>query len=212
VLWANCSSGYCWFIDDTPWEDGEFTVELLGNERSAQPGSEAGVSIDLLTAVMHELGHVVGLSDTDDHSIMHGTLGPGIRRTLDETWVNTSGLNEPEGFYAFKGPPPTEDDDAIDLNEGAAVWCVKSASVSEPVISDVTVRGELGFASSSTAASALKSAGDEYTVNTTSDDYQDQASSVVRADGTFVVVWSSYSDGGGIYGKLFNSDGTVSAA
>jgi hypothetical protein len=64
-----------WFIDVTPNADEEFA-----------PGSSspAASRMDLLTVVMHEMGHVIGLGDLDVQchadQLMAGTLGVGQRR------------------------------------------------------------------------------------------------------------------------------------
>jgi hypothetical protein len=56
-------AGYGWFIDDTPGEDTEF-----GHDLHALAPSEAHGRMDLLTVVMHELGHVLGRRhDQDDN-------------------------------------------------------------------------------------------------------------------------------------------------
>ncbi len=71
-------AGLGWFIDVTPNADEEFA-----------PGSSgpAASRMDLLTVVMHEMGHVIGLSDLDAHNhadqLMAGTLGTGQRHTPD---------------------------------------------------------------------------------------------------------------------------------
>ena len=63
-----------WFIDDTPSDDLEFGV--------ADHDNPAAGEMDLLTAVMHELGHVLGL----DHvhvigpELMSDALVTGVRR------------------------------------------------------------------------------------------------------------------------------------
>ena len=49
--------------------------------------------MDLLTAVMHELGHVLGHNDLDPSShhddLMSATLAPGTRRTTHTSAVDT---------------------------------------------------------------------------------------------------------------------------
>lgn len=73
------AAGFGWFVDPTPADDAEFT-RLAGQLVSgpATPG------IDLLTAVMHELGHHAGLGDSyansDARALMFGFIAPGIRR------------------------------------------------------------------------------------------------------------------------------------
>jgi hypothetical protein len=76
-------AGYGWFIDATPNDDAEY--DGSGTRLTADPADPAAVHhIDLLTVVMHELGHQVGLDDTyaaakaDD--LMYGFLNPGERR------------------------------------------------------------------------------------------------------------------------------------
>jgi hypothetical protein len=69
-------AGLGWFIDVTPNSDEEFAPGRSG---------PAASRMDLLTVVMHEMGHVIGLSDLDaqNHSdqLMAGTLGAGQRNT-----------------------------------------------------------------------------------------------------------------------------------
>ena len=71
------AAGHGWFIDRTPLDDEEF--DSAGD-------SEPSVSLDLLSAIMHELSHVLGLADlyderTDDH-LMTAHLAPGERRAI----------------------------------------------------------------------------------------------------------------------------------
>jgi hypothetical protein len=65
------AAGWGWFVDVTPWEDSEFTTP--GNQ------GEQG-RIDLLTALMHELGHSLGLHHVEE-GVMAEQLAAGIRHT-----------------------------------------------------------------------------------------------------------------------------------
>jgi len=64
------AAGYGWFVDETPEDDVEF-----GAADSAAAGR-----MDLLTAVMHEMGHVMGYDHTEQ-GLMADTLESGTRTT-----------------------------------------------------------------------------------------------------------------------------------
>jgi hypothetical protein len=70
------AAGYGWFVDPTPLEDSEFVGCMCG--------SPAKRRMDLLTVVLHELGHLAGLPDLDPASnpdaLMAATLPTGTRR------------------------------------------------------------------------------------------------------------------------------------
>lgn len=74
-------AGFRWFIDATPGDDVEF-----GGSGTALRGlnGAAASRIDLLTVVLHELGHAIGLEDTylssDSSNLLYGYLNPGERR------------------------------------------------------------------------------------------------------------------------------------
>lgn len=75
-VWLDVNAaGWGWFLDATPWDDAEFTT----------PGDQGEQErMDLLTTMMHELGHVLGLEDLDPSAhageLMAATLTAGTRR------------------------------------------------------------------------------------------------------------------------------------
>jgi hypothetical protein len=75
VILAADAAGYGWFVDPTPLQDEEFLVD-----GSAVPGGPADGRMDLLTVVLHELGHEAGLDDNEGSGLMSGTLPTGVRR------------------------------------------------------------------------------------------------------------------------------------
>ena len=80
------AAGHGWFVDLTPAVDEEF--ERIGSRKSLYAlDPVASDTIDLLTVVSHELGHVLGLEDLapEADSLMSSTLEKGLRRRLGET-------------------------------------------------------------------------------------------------------------------------------
>jgi hypothetical protein len=77
------AAGWNWFIDETPNDDLEFTGSGTQLSAADQKGA-SGTRIDLLTVVMHELGHQIGLADQygaeDRDELMAGIINAGERR------------------------------------------------------------------------------------------------------------------------------------
>jgi hypothetical protein len=78
------ADGFGWFLDATPLQNEEFTPDGQG-QLTALAGGPAAGKMDLLTVVLHEMGHLVGRKDldpsTNPDSLMTETLGLGQRRT-----------------------------------------------------------------------------------------------------------------------------------
>jgi hypothetical protein len=55
------ANGLGWFIDSTPWDNAEFGTLNAETFFRATPGSAAYGHYDLLTTILHELGHLAGL-------------------------------------------------------------------------------------------------------------------------------------------------------
>jgi hypothetical protein len=76
----NTAAGYGWYLDPTPLDDAEFPS---GSQLSTL---DSQLRMDLLTAVMHELGHTLGLPDHHEPSteddLMFETLAIGLRRSI----------------------------------------------------------------------------------------------------------------------------------
>jgi hypothetical protein len=75
------AGGAGWYVDATPMDDAEFAGSA-GSRLYATDPAAAG-QMDLLTAVMHEMGHAIGLSDAygaaQQGDVMSGVLAPGER-------------------------------------------------------------------------------------------------------------------------------------
>ena len=78
------AGGNGWFIDGSPAHDVQFVERKSATRFYKTPQGAAAGRIDLLPALMHEMGHAIGLADTYDpalrDSIMYGFLTKGERR------------------------------------------------------------------------------------------------------------------------------------
>ncbi|MBP86170.1 MAG: hypothetical protein CMJ64_05560 [Planctomycetaceae bacterium] len=76
------AAGFGWFVDASPWDDGEFSRDPADGTLRAASASPAVDQFDLLTVLMHELGHVFGLEHNDEiaDGLMDDLLGVGVRR------------------------------------------------------------------------------------------------------------------------------------
>lgn len=76
------AAGHGWFVDHSPWDHSEFSISN-SFELQVPANSKAAQHIDLLTVILHELGHLLG-HQHETFGLMHETLPPGIRRLTDE--------------------------------------------------------------------------------------------------------------------------------
>jgi hypothetical protein len=80
------ADGNGWFVDSTPTNNSEFThaQNAARTDLLTDPSNAAAGHMDLLTAVVHELGHVLGLPDStspaDINDLMYISLVDGERR------------------------------------------------------------------------------------------------------------------------------------
>ncbi len=72
------AAGWGWFVDRTPLDSSEYTSAGQNGRPLAPPNSPADGRIDLLSVLLHELGHVAGLEHADE-GVMSSTIRPGER-------------------------------------------------------------------------------------------------------------------------------------
>jgi hypothetical protein len=96
VLVSPNAAGYGWFVDTTPLGDEEFSASAPGSPLTALPDGAAAGREDLLTVVLHEMGHLAGLSDVGgsaaDHGLMAEFLPSGLRCTQALDQIFAAGL------------------------------------------------------------------------------------------------------------------------
>jgi hypothetical protein len=83
ILIDRTAAGYGWFVDPTPADDSEFADAVGPYSLAAVNGGPAANRVDLLTAVMHEMGHELGFGHSSSPDVMYPTLPLGTRRLID---------------------------------------------------------------------------------------------------------------------------------
>ena len=75
------AGGYGWFIDPTPDTNEEFETVTGSDTLTAIAGGEGENGVDLLTVLLHEIGHLLGYGHdaANDDSLMAESLEPGTR-------------------------------------------------------------------------------------------------------------------------------------
>jgi hypothetical protein len=75
------AAGWGWLVDQDPLAMNGWDSTALPEVFQAASGSAADGKLDLLTVLLHELGHLLNLQDNQDPgSVMDGAIDPGVRR------------------------------------------------------------------------------------------------------------------------------------
>jgi Ca2+-binding RTX toxin-like protein len=108
------AAGYGWFIDPTPSKNNEFKNNG-GSDLSAKTFGPAYGHMDLLTTVMHELGHVLNLDNSEmQHTLMGESLNVG-ERILPAQITNQKGATKNKQVLVYNDTKGILVDPAIAL-------------------------------------------------------------------------------------------------
>ena len=98
-------------------------------ELAAKEASDAYGDMDLLTVVMHELGHVFGYQDmdpeTNDAEVMNATLDEGVRYLPEGTFVNQTPDNSDSLISMDLTPDEDAANEALDTLVNGNPWLTK---------------------------------------------------------------------------------------
>ncbi len=101
IIDAN-AAGYGWYIDGHPMDPSAFAINLVdGNAWQATTTSGAYGHMDLLTVIMHEIGHAIGEPglpyDANHPQVMAEQLATGTRILPPGVLVSDNGIHGPHG-------------------------------------------------------------------------------------------------------------------
>jgi VCBS repeat-containing protein/autotransporter-associated beta strand protein len=92
------AAGHGWFVDSTPFDDSEFTATAQGTYTAS-----ALMGVDMLSIIMHEQGHLLGLDDIYDPghrtNLMYGLYSAGERRLVEFGQANGAAAGSLEGVH-----------------------------------------------------------------------------------------------------------------
>jgi hypothetical protein len=140
----NNAAGWGWFIDSTPADNAEFHTTAVPGQLAATGGSAAS-HVDLLTVLVHELGHMIGLEHSNAPGVMNVALDTGERRLPDAADVAMADAGPVQAQVNAQAPllpiiRGTAGNDTLDAGHGGVIL-IGGAGADNFLFADVEVGG-----------------------------------------------------------------------
>ncbi len=117
------AAGNGWFVDLSVGEDSEFTLLPGASYKSAAYDSPAYGTYDLLTVVMHEMGHTLGLTDIDQAgALMNQQVSAGTRKMITVENVSQIDLDAPRFGHNENGAEISDEEKIVSGLTAFAEW------------------------------------------------------------------------------------------
>ncbi|MBI1765943.1 MAG: Ig-like domain repeat protein, partial [Acidobacteria bacterium] len=111
ILVDRDAGGNGWFIGATALDEAGFAHAASATRRYTDPSGAPAGRIDLLTAILHETGHCLGLDDSyaqpDRDNLMYGYLTVGERRLPLKDQARYAKPGDHRGTHFLSTPPAT---------------------------------------------------------------------------------------------------------
>ena len=93
-----------WFVDATPLDDAEFGTTITSTHLAVATLNAASGRLDLLTAVMRQMGAIMGITAGDSPDLMGGVLKTGTRdlpaaTSLLSSWKASGGFHFAGSYF-----------------------------------------------------------------------------------------------------------------